>query len=200
MSKYADYTMAQIQKERNEMKRKLRDKLEMLGRQQIDFFMTLGKEYAINIDMLRSENDLAIEIRGLEEAIAQGNKEAIQVKKTIIQAKTNLEKQLKVFADRKRKLIDESNVKEKPLDERQAVLTEAITRQADENYQKVRATKQEVDALTDGFNQLRQEVNRYKVDRHLIAQVENLKAENAVVKGQLQKILTVMRSRGWDLG
>jgi len=194
--KVPELTRTQIREKRHELHAKRTRQLAELSKKKYEKIDQIAKEYYVNLDMVRSPQQLAIEIEKYEKAIKEGNKDAIKLRENVIRAKYKIEDEIKKFDEKRKKIIEKFRKEEDALNKMDAYWREKNIEKRYRDMELRRATGEEVDALSKEFYALKKEVEKYRLDRHLVAQMENLKVENQVIKQQIQKILQILAKEG----
>lgn len=171
-------------------------KLHELATQKMAKIEELSKKHMINMDMMRSPETLAKEIMKLEEAINRGDRTSIGIKKKVIEAKTEIEKVLKEFDKKRQKVVDHYKDEREKINVIDRDWSQIRLAQREHEADKLRATSHEVDELVSKVRGLELQIKGYRLDRHLVAQVENIKSENEVIKNQLQKVFQLLKNAG----
>jgi len=194
--KMPELSRRDIQIARDKLKAKQTKQLHELAKQKQNKMEDLSKKFFINMDMMRSPETLAKEIIKLEESIKAGNKSSIRIKKKVIEAKSELEKLMLDFDKKKEKFRQEYRDSRQTLNDQSHMWMLIRLAERNRNHDQLRATTFEVDELISKVKGLETQVKGYRLDRHLVAQVENLKVENQMMKGQLQKVFQMLKQAG----
>ena len=189
-------TKAEIRVARNKIQTNRAKKLHILAERKIGAIKKIGEDYYVNTEMLRNEEELARQIKGLEEAIRAGNKDQVKIKKNILTAKTKMEEVLNHLEKEKDKILEEFKEKRAEINVIDSQWNQIRSAQRERSRDGLRATAHEVDELSMVFDALKKEVTGYRLDRHLVARVENLQTEIEVLKQQNQKIFQILKTGG----
>jgi len=187
----------EIREARNKIQVNRTKRLHTIAERKIAFIKKIGEDYYINPETIRNTDELAKLIEQLDTAIRDGNTDQVKLKKNVLRAKTKMEEGLNKLDKERLKILDEFREEREKVNVVDRQWNNIKKAQRDRAHEGQRATASEVDALQKTFNTLKSEIAGYRLDRHMVARVENLQTEIQILKQQNQKIFQMMKSAGF---
>jgi DNA repair exonuclease SbcCD ATPase subunit len=194
--KMPSMTKKQIREERDKITKERIKKLHIISERRQGAIRKIGETYYVNPEMIRNEEELARQLKTLEDSIRAGNKDQVKIKTNILKAKTKMTEAMVRFDKEKEKILQEFKEKRDRINAIDAELNVIRAAKQSRAMDAQRATAAEVDELQDIFKALKKEVSQYKLDRHLVARVEHIQTEIEILKQQNQKIFQLLKAGG----